>query len=62
MRWACSKQQRQGNLERFKDFIEARGSHGAWRGEVDQDPLAEPAPSSRSTPPERDMHHNLARD
>ena len=28
-----------GDLERFKDFIEARGTEtGAWRGEVDQDP------------------------
>ncbi|HET9727963.1 MAG TPA: SRPBCC family protein [Acidimicrobiia bacterium] len=28
-----------GDLERFKDFIEARGYEtGAWRGEVDQDP------------------------
>jgi uncharacterized membrane protein len=27
------------DLERFKDFIEERGSEsGAWRGEVDQDP------------------------
>jgi uncharacterized membrane protein len=28
-----------GDLERFKDFIEARGVQtGAWRGEVEQDP------------------------
>ncbi|MBA3282348.1 MAG: SRPBCC family protein [Acidimicrobiia bacterium] len=28
-----------GDLERFKEFIEARGTEtGAWRGEVDQDP------------------------
>jgi uncharacterized membrane protein len=28
-----------GDLERFKDFIEARGvESGAWRGRVDQDP------------------------
>ena len=28
-----------GDLERFKQFIEARGSEtGAWRGEVEQDP------------------------
>ena len=28
-----------GDLERFKDFIEGRGTEtGAWRGEVDQDP------------------------
>ena len=30
-----------GDLERFKDFIEGRGSaSGAWRGEVDQDPTS----------------------
>ena len=29
----------EGDLERFKKFIEARGSEtGAWRGEVQQDP------------------------
>jgi uncharacterized membrane protein len=28
-----------GDLERFKEFIEARGAEtGAWRGEIDQDP------------------------
>jgi uncharacterized membrane protein len=28
-----------GDLERFKDFVEARGVQtGAWRGEVEQDP------------------------
>jgi uncharacterized membrane protein len=28
-----------GDLERFKEFIEARGLEtGAWRGEIDQDP------------------------
>jgi uncharacterized membrane protein len=28
-----------GDLERFKEFIEGRGTEtGAWRGEVDQDP------------------------
>jgi uncharacterized membrane protein len=28
----------QGDLERFKEFIEARGSEtGAWRGKIDQD-------------------------
>lgn len=28
-----------GDLERFKEFIEARGGEtGAWRGEVEQDP------------------------
>ena len=28
-----------GDMERFKDFIEARGTEtGAWRGEVEQDP------------------------
>jgi uncharacterized membrane protein len=28
-----------GDLGRFKDFVEARGTEtGAWRGEVDQDP------------------------
>lgn len=28
-----------GDLQRFKDFIEARGAEtGAWRGQVDQDP------------------------
>ncbi|MGH2766403.1 MAG: SRPBCC family protein, partial [Actinomycetota bacterium] len=28
-----------GDLERFKEFIEARGREtGAWRGEIDQDP------------------------
>jgi uncharacterized membrane protein len=30
-----------GDLERFKDFIESRGSEtGAWRGEVNQDPTS----------------------
>ncbi len=31
----------EGDLERFKKFIEARGSEtGAWRGEVQQDPTS----------------------
>ena len=30
-----------GDLERFKEFIEGRGSEtGAWRGEVEQDPTS----------------------
>ena len=30
-----------GDLERFKSFIEARGTEtGAWRGEVEQDPTS----------------------
>ena len=30
-----------GDLERFKEFIESRGTEtGAWRGEVDQDPTS----------------------
>lgn len=30
-----------GDLQRFKDFVEARGGEtGAWRGEVDQDPTS----------------------
>jgi uncharacterized membrane protein len=33
--------QTKGDLERFKEFIEARGTEtGAWRGEVSQDPTA----------------------
>jgi uncharacterized membrane protein len=29
-----------GDLERFKEFIEGRGMEtGAWRGEIDQDPM-----------------------
>jgi len=33
------KRQATGDLERFKDFIEARGTEtGAWRGEVDAPP------------------------
>ena len=32
------KTRTKGDLERFKDFIESRGSEtGAWRGEVEQD-------------------------
>lgn len=31
----------EGDLERFKEFIEARGKEtGAWRGEVEQDPTS----------------------
>jgi uncharacterized membrane protein len=34
-----TKRRVKGNLERFKDLIEARGTaSGAWRGEVSQDP------------------------
>jgi uncharacterized membrane protein len=33
------KRRARGDLERFKEFIEGRGSEtGAWRGEVHQDP------------------------
>jgi uncharacterized membrane protein len=33
------KRRARGDLERFKEFIESRGSEtGAWRGEVHQDP------------------------
>ena len=33
------KRQVKGDLERFKELIESRGSEsGAWRGEVEQDP------------------------
>jgi uncharacterized membrane protein len=33
------KRRARGDLERFKEFIEARGTEtGAWRGEVHQDP------------------------
>ena len=35
------KSRTKGDLERFKSFIESRGSEtGAWRGEVDQDPTS----------------------
>ena len=35
------KRQVKGDLERFKELIESRGSEsGAWRGEVAQDPAA----------------------
>ena len=33
------KRRAKGDLERFKEFIESKGSEtGAWRGEVEQDP------------------------
>ena len=35
------KSRTKGDLERFKSFIEARGTEtGAWRGEVEQDPTS----------------------
>ena len=35
------KSRTKGDLERFKEFIESRGTEtGAWRGEVEQDPTS----------------------
>ena len=35
------KSRTKGDLERFKEFIEGRGTEtGAWRGEVEQDPTS----------------------
>ena len=35
------KSRAKGDLERFKEFIESRGTEtGAWRGEVEQDPTS----------------------
>ena len=39
-----------GDLERFRDFIEARGAPtGAWRGEVEAGRVEEPGDGSRAT-------------
>jgi hypothetical protein len=42
----------QGDLERFKEFIESRGgATGAWRGEIHGAEVREPATAGRSTDP-----------
>jgi uncharacterized membrane protein len=41
----------EGDLERFKEFIEERGgTTGAWRGEVRHGDVQQPDPSTSSTP------------
>jgi uncharacterized membrane protein len=48
----------QGDLERFRDFIESRGdATGTWTGEIHGDDVSPGAQVDPTTPTTRELHH-----